>query len=260
MKYDIVLGLSIQELISNVELFLSANPTFEATGNPIHSNSSGWMQVVTLEAAIATLTVEDFATEAKQDVLNAKDFATQATLLDVFNKLIAAPSTEAKQDTIIGLLKNQSAQANEGKAFSYSSDFILTSSGINNNVLLIKNPIGSGKITYIQKLIIGTTVTNVSVSAKLFSSPVVTSNGTLKTLTNNRIGSLNVASTLIYQAPITSSSGTQIRGSVNAQNANSTIVSEDSMIILEEGQSVLVTGNPSSNNRNIDFTLTLIEL
>src|SRR3972149_6441716 len=41
------------------------------------------------------------ATEAKQDTLIAKDFATQTTLAAALAKVIAAPSTEAKQDTLI---------------------------------------------------------------------------------------------------------------------------------------------------------------
>lgn len=41
------------------------------------------------------------ATEAKQDTLIGKDFATQTTLAAMLAKLIAAPATEAKQDTLI---------------------------------------------------------------------------------------------------------------------------------------------------------------
>lgn len=52
---------------------------------------------VTLAAILAKIIAAP-ATEAKQDVLNAKDFATQATLAAVLAKIIAAPATEAKQD------------------------------------------------------------------------------------------------------------------------------------------------------------------
>ena len=44
------------------------------------------------------------ATEANQATLIAKDFATQTTLAAVLAKIIAAPSTEAKQDTLITAL------------------------------------------------------------------------------------------------------------------------------------------------------------
>lgn len=44
------------------------------------------------------------ATEAKQDTLIAKDFATQTTLAALLAKVIAAPATEAKQDALIAQL------------------------------------------------------------------------------------------------------------------------------------------------------------
>jgi len=44
------------------------------------------------------------ATEAKQDTLIAKDFATQTTLAALLAKVIAAPATEAKQDTLNTLI------------------------------------------------------------------------------------------------------------------------------------------------------------
>lgn len=47
------------------------------------------------------LSLTGLATEAKQDTLIAKDFATQTTLAAVLAKIIAAPATEAKQDTLI---------------------------------------------------------------------------------------------------------------------------------------------------------------
>ena len=54
----------------------------------------------TLAAILAKL-IATPATEAKQDALLAKDFATELTLVKILNKLIAAPATEAKQDALI---------------------------------------------------------------------------------------------------------------------------------------------------------------
>lgn len=68
-------------------------------------NSAGLSSQLTSAAILAKLIAAP-ATEAKQDTGNtslatiaAKDFATQATLASVLAKIIAAPSTEAKQDT-----------------------------------------------------------------------------------------------------------------------------------------------------------------
>lgn len=59
------------------------------------------------EVSVATSAKQDtaqtrlnlLATEAKQDTLIAKDYATQTTLAALLAKFIAAPATEAKQDT-----------------------------------------------------------------------------------------------------------------------------------------------------------------
>ena len=50
-------------------------------------------------AAILAKIIAAPATEAKQDTLIAKDFATQTTLAAILAKIIASPATEAKQDT-----------------------------------------------------------------------------------------------------------------------------------------------------------------
>ena len=55
----------------------------------------------TTAAAILAKVIAAPATEAKQDTLIAKDFATQTTLAAILAKLLAAPATEAKQDTLI---------------------------------------------------------------------------------------------------------------------------------------------------------------
>lgn len=46
----------------------------------------------------------DGGTQARLDLLNAREFATETTLAAILAKLIAAPATEAKQDTGVGLL------------------------------------------------------------------------------------------------------------------------------------------------------------
>jgi len=54
-----------------------------------------------IEILLTALTGYTDGLESKLDTLNAKDFATQTTLAEVLAKIIAAPSTEAKQDTVI---------------------------------------------------------------------------------------------------------------------------------------------------------------
>ena len=49
--------------------------------------------------SLATIAAKDFATQTTLAVIAAKDFATQTTLAALLAKVIAAPATEAKQDT-----------------------------------------------------------------------------------------------------------------------------------------------------------------
>jgi hypothetical protein len=79
----------------------------DGTGSPtaISPATSGKQDTgnTTLASILAKIIAAP-ATEAKQDTLIATDFATQTTLAAILAKLIAAPSTEAKQDDIITAL------------------------------------------------------------------------------------------------------------------------------------------------------------
>lgn len=83
---------------------------------------------------LQTLNLVDFATSAKQDTsntylasLDGKDFASQTTLAAILAKIIAAPATEAKQDTIISLLGNSGTGASSSVADSATSVTLLSS-------------------------------------------------------------------------------------------------------------------------------------
>jgi hypothetical protein len=78
------------------------------------------------------------ATSVKQDTLIAKDFATQVTLAALLAKVIAAPSTEAKQDSLITLLTNveATALASAARTATVSSADLINSSGKGIHVIL----------------------------------------------------------------------------------------------------------------------------
>lgn len=52
-------------------------------------------------ASILAKIISSPATSANQDLLIAKDFATQTTLASILSKIIASPATESKQDSLI---------------------------------------------------------------------------------------------------------------------------------------------------------------
>jgi hypothetical protein len=70
-----------------------------ATWVTIYDGSGNAVSVVSNKLAVRATEIEDLLT-----TLNSKDFATQTTLAAVLAKIIAAPATEAKQDSLVTLL------------------------------------------------------------------------------------------------------------------------------------------------------------
>lgn len=149
---------------------------------------------------------------------------------------------------------------NNNKVFSVSGNFNAATAGVNNPIYLIKNPVTSTKTIYITKASAGTTITNVAISFKIFASPVVTINGTIRTPVNNKIGSLTASIAEVFSLSTVSSAGSELRNANNGQNSNSLNISDDSSIVITPGNSVLITANPSSNNRDVVANVIWIEI
>lgn len=98
---DAINGISISTGDISIDEVVLADETIEAI--------TGAGEAAKTLADIVTA-LSGIATAAKQDTLIAKDFATQTTLAAVLAKIIAAPATEAKQDSIITLLQGLSRQ------------------------------------------------------------------------------------------------------------------------------------------------------
>lgn len=104
--YVIAEGLAVSDLqIGAVELKNDSDDTRAKVGAGAAANALRVVNatddpgVASLASILAKLIAAP-ATEAKQDTLIAKDFATETSLAAVLAKLIAAPATEAKQDAI----------------------------------------------------------------------------------------------------------------------------------------------------------------
>jgi hypothetical protein len=88
-------------MAANLDIALSA------LRDAIAGSGAGTKTLADLNTNLASILAKVIAapaTEAKQDTLIAKDFATQTTLAALLAKVIAAPATEAKQDALAVLL------------------------------------------------------------------------------------------------------------------------------------------------------------
>ena len=123
------------------------------------------------------------------------------------------------------------------------------SSGTDNPLMLIRNPGGSGKNLYVWKFQAGTSINNVSVKFKMFVNPTITANGAALTIVQRDVGS-GVASVMTaFQTPTISALGSPVSQVEQGQNANSVIFADDFTLKLRPGTDLLLTGDPSSNNR-----------
>ena len=148
------------------------------------------------------------------------------------------------------------------KLYSVGVDTSMTSSGTDNPLLYFRNPSGSNKTVYVFGIKVGVTITNVQAEFKVFHTPTVTANGTTVTPSVRNVGnSQPVASSLVTSLPTVSANGTQFNNINVGQNNNSMpILDGHFTIALQPNTSLLVTGNPSSNNRNASITVLWAEV
>lgn len=145
--------------------------------------------------------------------------------------------------------------------YSTSVEVNLATAAADNPAVLFKNPNGSGKTIYIWRIFCGVTIQNVSAEFRVWLSPTITANGTGLTLASRNVGGGAPASAAnAYSLPSVSSNGTLAEGMYQGQNSNSIVLTMDSSLALAANTSMLITGNPLSNNRSAIITIIWYEV
>lgn len=143
------------------------------------------------------------------------------------------------------------------KTFGFSAGINQPIAGLDNPLIYLKNPSGSGKIIYLKFVSYGIAIANVLGTIRLYKNPTVTSDGTSETIV--AFGSSSTAMQ-IYTVPTVTSNGTLINTSVTGQNNNSVIQDFAYEIQIPANSTLLITGNPGSNNRQAEIAVRWIEL
>ena len=156
---------------------------------------------------------------------------------------------------------NVSALVSANKVYSFPINVNQASSALDNPLILIKNPLASGKVFYWYKLSFGLTISNNLTNFKIWASPTITANGTAGTPVSNNIGGGAPASVIeIYSLPTISSNGTLLHTFISGQNQNSINIVDDFSILLQDNNDLLITGRPESNNRVAAITMVWAEI
>lgn len=188
------------------------------------------------------------------------DTTGKSILIGPAVQIDSLPVTMATDQPAITVSVSQSDTLNNNQLYSAATEVQMTSAGVDNTLLLLRNPAGSGKTLYVFKIYAGTSVTNVAAVFKLFANPTVNSNGTALTVANRNIGGTGASVGLVNSLPTVSSTGTKMSSLALGQNNSSIIFAEDFSVALKPGNSLLVTGDPSSNNRQSILTIAWREV
>lgn len=175
------------------------------------------------------------------------------------NTLIGNTGDRLKVDSVVSIDIGSSLDANQ--AYSCAVKGINAASAATDNpLMLLRNPSGSGKNIYITAIHAGCEITNVNSTFSIFVNPTVTANGTGQDEVANSIGTGAPASVaLLTTLPTVSAIGTRLAARTQGQNTNSEDVLSAQYIKIAPDNSILITADPSSNNRAQTISIFWIE-
>jgi len=126
-------------------------------------------------------------------------------------------------------------------------------------LLLIKNPVGSGKSLKLFSRTYGVNVVNVMARFRLFVDPTLTADGTALPIIGARqtMSGRTVASA--FKSPGVSSLGSLVDTFVVGQNNSGQVIFENLTVWLEPGHNWIIGVTASSNSRPVDIALKWVE-
>lgn len=155
---------------------------------------------------------------------------------------------------------NISALTKAGYVYTIPLAINMGSTGSTNPLILIKNPSDSGKRFYLYKITFGPTLTTTVTVLRAFSNPTITANGTTQTPVNLAIGGGFGASAMqVFSLPTISANGTLIHNFVEASGVSSFGAVTDFGVQLLENNNLLISAEPSANNRELSITIIWAE-
>jgi len=155
-----------------------------------------------------------------------------------------------------GSINSKNGYASLWPQFAASDTFTDVDSddpGTGNEVMLIRNPSGSGKRMYISKLVFAVyRFATSEVVVEIFANPTISSTGSSVTSTTTNLGSGDSPSGLIYRAPTATANGTRILAvQITGQNSTESQAVFNGQFSLEPGTDILLRGFSDGNNRSV---------
>lgn len=128
-----------------------------------------------------------------------------------------------------------------------------------NPILMLVNLSTNTKQVRLQTRSFGCDVVNVIVVYRMFLDSVVTSSGTSKTITKLYSNNAAVSQMQVFGSPTLSSVGSIIDSFAMGQNTSAQYLTEVQPILVDPGHRLVLTANPSSNNRTVWMSIKWVE-
>jgi len=148
--------------------------------------------------------------------------------------------------------------AENGKMFDATTGVTTIATAAENDFVYLKNPTGSGKILRLNVAILTISATsNKSSFFRYYRNPTVTANGTALTINNRKSG--GQASVMqVYKLPTISAKGNIFE--IKNVGISSVVNNFNLEVMLNEGDSILISTQPSSTNMDTAVSLVWAEV
>lgn len=160
-------------------------------------------------------------------------------------------------------LKVDSTTSNVGldnsKIFSSTVLVNASSSSLNNPLLYLRNPAGSGKKLYILRASGNTTISNERTLFGVHLNPTVVVNGVATPVVSRDLGGVAVSVVQAFTLPTITALGATISWTPTGDNTSEQEFVGFELALLKPGNNILVSGQPKSNNRVQAITLIWFE-
>jgi len=278
-------------MVDSVGVVIASDQTpipISAASLPLPSGASTSSNQATGNASLASIdsklsTLGQKAMSASIPVAVASDQSPIQTIGSVANGAAGNPSpvvvggydgTNAQSLRTVSAMSLQSAlvlstgrivaRSEQGFAFQSTAEINIASSGIETPIFLLRNPAGSGRRLYLDKLraLFLTTTSAGDIMTRVYVNPTVTIPGTIETIVSRYLRTSPTAPVATaFSSPTIGLNGTRFDilrvGGTNIPLDD--FREYDLSVILDPGRDILITGNASANNRILGIVIDWVE-
>lgn len=233
---------TVAALSPNASSFKTSSSTNDGAGNAITSQVSGGQRALDIGIDVGGVQVDprQIRSLTASDTVSIQ--ALSATGLTVTGIVTTSFATTTAPNTV------SAGETTNNRSYQTTYEVTLPNGGVEANVVLFRNPNGSGKKVYIRNITFSNTQgAGKSVTMRVYANPTVTANGTVLSVVSMNVGGGAVFPVILTNtSPTTSSRGTKLN--VLAQTNEQGTMDYDWGLIVNANNSLLITGTGTANN------------